>query len=237
MAIRTQDFQIANVGAPVFQAARPRPRSILGTDFPFGVQMVQLKYPNVVNPAFDAGPAKAGNNGDLGAPVRFLLASLVDGVLAFRAAIAGNRRPPAAKALAVTVPPACCVAARRTESRLLTPGPALLDIEGRAARGTGAIFASLWPVRRKSAHTSIPAGRSVAASAGHRAILAARAPGETSAALGATVLDCFHANILPQGKRMAKPFDASCRRVQEVVNNPPLFHPAPPKPTQDAMDL
>lgn len=32
-------------------------------------------------------------------------------------------------------------------------------------------------------------------------------------------------------------FDRACRRVQEVVNNPPLFHPAPPKPTQDAMDL
>ena len=28
-----------------------------------------------------------------------------------------------------------------------------------------------------------------------------------------------------------------CRRVQEVVNNPPLFTPAPPKPTQGAMDL
>ena len=29
----------------------------------------------------------------------------------------------------------------------------------------------------------------------------------------------------------------ACKRVQEVVNNPPLFTPAPPKPTQDAMDL
>ena len=28
-----------------------------------------------------------------------------------------------------------------------------------------------------------------------------------------------------------------CRRVQEVVNNPPLFTPAPPKPTQHKMDL
>ena len=28
-----------------------------------------------------------------------------------------------------------------------------------------------------------------------------------------------------------------CKRVQEVVNNPPLFVPAPPKPTQDKMDL
>ena len=28
-----------------------------------------------------------------------------------------------------------------------------------------------------------------------------------------------------------------CKRVQEVVNNPPLFMPAPPKPTQDKMDL
>jgi DNA modification methylase len=32
-------------------------------------------------------------------------------------------------------------------------------------------------------------------------------------------------------------FEIACRRVQEVVNSPPLFHPAPPKPTQDAMDL
>jgi hypothetical protein len=28
-----------------------------------------------------------------------------------------------------------------------------------------------------------------------------------------------------------------CKRVQEVVNNPPLFVPAPPKPTQDTLDL
>jgi site-specific DNA-methyltransferase (adenine-specific) len=28
-----------------------------------------------------------------------------------------------------------------------------------------------------------------------------------------------------------------CKRVQEVVNNPPLFTPAPPKPTQDTLDL
>ena len=32
-------------------------------------------------------------------------------------------------------------------------------------------------------------------------------------------------------------FEIACKRVQEVVNNPPLFTPAPPKPTQDAMDL
>jgi DNA modification methylase len=30
-------------------------------------------------------------------------------------------------------------------------------------------------------------------------------------------------------------FDIACRRVQEVVNNPPLFTPAPPKPVQDAL--
>ena len=32
-------------------------------------------------------------------------------------------------------------------------------------------------------------------------------------------------------------FEIACRRVQEVVNNPPLFTPAPPKPTQEAMDI
>ena len=32
-------------------------------------------------------------------------------------------------------------------------------------------------------------------------------------------------------------FEISCKRVQEVVNNPPLFVPAPPKPTQHKMDL
>ena len=32
-------------------------------------------------------------------------------------------------------------------------------------------------------------------------------------------------------------FEIACKRVQEVVNNPPLFTPAPPKPTQDKMDL
>ena len=32
-------------------------------------------------------------------------------------------------------------------------------------------------------------------------------------------------------------FEIACKRVQEVVNNPPLFTPAPPKPTQEAMDL
>ena len=32
-------------------------------------------------------------------------------------------------------------------------------------------------------------------------------------------------------------FEIACKRVQEVVNNPPLFTPAPPKPTQGAMDI
>ena len=32
-------------------------------------------------------------------------------------------------------------------------------------------------------------------------------------------------------------FEIACKRVQEVVNNPPLFTIAPPKPTQDKMDL
>lgn len=32
-------------------------------------------------------------------------------------------------------------------------------------------------------------------------------------------------------------FAIGCKRVQEVVNNPPLFTPAPPKPKQEAMDL
>ena len=32
-------------------------------------------------------------------------------------------------------------------------------------------------------------------------------------------------------------WEIACKRVQEVVNNPPLFTPAPPNPTQGAMDL
>ena len=32
-------------------------------------------------------------------------------------------------------------------------------------------------------------------------------------------------------------FEIACKRVQEVVDRPPLFTPAPPKPTQGAMDL
>ena len=32
-------------------------------------------------------------------------------------------------------------------------------------------------------------------------------------------------------------FEIACKRVQEVVNNPPLFTPAPPRPTQGAMQL
>ena len=238
MTIRTQDFQIANIGAPVFQAARPRPCSIFGPDFPFGVQVVQLKHSNVADPAFDAGTAKAGNNGNLGAPMRFLLAPLVDGVLAFRAAIARDGRLAAVKAFAVTVPPTCRVAARRTEARLLTTGPALLDIERRAARSTGAILAGLGPVRRKPTHTGIPAGRSVAACAGHRALLAARAPGETSAALGALVLDCFHASILPQGKRVAKLFAIACKRVDEAARQPDLLIPETRQaPVQEGFDI
>ena len=236
MTIRTQDFQIANVGAPVFQAARPRPRSVFRADLPLRVQVVQLKHPNVADPAFDAGTPKAGNNGDLGAPVRFLLAPLVYGVLAFRTAISGDGRLAAAKALAVTVPPACRVAAGGTEPSLFPTGPALLDIERRTARGARPIFAGFGPVRRKPAHTSIPSGRSVAASAGHRAILAARAPGETSAAFGATVLDCFHANILTQGKHMTKPFAIACKRVDEAARQPDLLVPETrPAPVQESL--
>ena len=32
-------------------------------------------------------------------------------------------------------------------------------------------------------------------------------------------------------------FEIACKRVQEVVNNPPLFTPAQPKPKQEAMEL
>ncbi|HEV8036700.1 DNA methyltransferase, partial [Yoonia sp.] len=32
-------------------------------------------------------------------------------------------------------------------------------------------------------------------------------------------------------------FEIACKRVQEVVNNPPLFTPAPPKPTQEGWDI
>ena len=32
-------------------------------------------------------------------------------------------------------------------------------------------------------------------------------------------------------------FEIACKRVQEVVNNPPLFTPAPPKPKQEAMEI
>jgi DNA modification methylase len=32
-------------------------------------------------------------------------------------------------------------------------------------------------------------------------------------------------------------FDTACRRVQQVVDNPPLFTPEPPKPQQESMSL
>jgi DNA modification methylase len=32
-------------------------------------------------------------------------------------------------------------------------------------------------------------------------------------------------------------FDTACKRVQQVVDNPPLFTPEPPKPQQEAMNL
>ena len=32
-------------------------------------------------------------------------------------------------------------------------------------------------------------------------------------------------------------FEIACKRVQEVVNNPPLFTPAPPKPKQEALEI
>ena len=32
-------------------------------------------------------------------------------------------------------------------------------------------------------------------------------------------------------------FEIACKRVQEVVNNPPLFTPAPPKPTQEQLEI
>ena len=35
----------------------------------------------------------------------------------------------------------------------------------------------------------------------------------------------------------AKSYATACKRVQDVVDLPPLFTPAPPKPTQGAMDL
>ena len=32
-------------------------------------------------------------------------------------------------------------------------------------------------------------------------------------------------------------FEIACKRVQEVVNNPPLFTPAQPKPKQESMEI
>ena len=31
--------------------------------------------------------------------------------------------------------------------------------------------------------------------------------------------------------------EIACKRVQEVVNNPPLFKPDIPKPTQEALEI
>ena len=74
--------------------------------------------------------------------------------------------------------------------------------------------------------------------------LCALAFARTISAAGATRKGCstffaglFHAPAILKFSMKSKYFEIACKRVQEVVNNPPLFTPAPPKPTQDKMDL
>lgn len=233
MTVSAQHFKVMQIGAPVFDPARPRPLAIFGTHLLVRFQMVQFQNPNVRHSAPRARAAEVSYDLRPGAPVGFLLLALVDRVLAFGAAIAGNGRLAATKALAAVIPSAGRVATGGTEAGLLSASPAFLDIKNRSAKLASLVFAFFGAVRGKASHSLVPARRAVSPSAGRGAILSAGASIEGGPAFGASVMDRFHGPIIAQEKQHATNFEIACRRVEEACRQPDLFvQPPAPAPEQ-----
>lgn len=84
----------------------------------------------------------------------------------------------------------------------------------------------------------VPRRRTISAGAINRAILSRCATNEVRAAFGAGVVNWLcHKRSMSNFQSKSNYFEIACKRVQEVVNNPPLFIPEQPKPTQEALDL
>lgn len=69
------------------------------------------------------------------------------------------------------------------------------------------------------------------------AIFSAGATSKWLGALGACVMDRFHAGIITRTGLFIKYFDIACRRVEEATRQPDLFIAPPPKPVQEGLDL
>ena len=237
MTVSAQHFKVLQIGAPVFDPTRPRPLAIFGPHLLVRFQMVQLKNPNVRHPASCARTSEVGDDLGSGAPMGFLLLALVDRVLAFGAAIAGNGRLAAAKALAAVIPSAGRVAAGGAEAGLVSACPAFLDIENGSAKLASSVLAFLGAVCWQPFHALVPSRRAVSPSASGRAILSAGASREGGPAFGASVMDRFHEPIIAQEKQRATNFEIACRRVDDAARQPDLFIAQEPKPEQTGMDL
>ena len=84
----------------------------------------------------------------------------------------------------------------------------------------------------------VPRRGAIRSGAIERAILATGAASELRAAFGAGMMNWLcHGESISGMQSKNNYYAIACKRVQEVVNNPPLFTPAPPNPTQDKMDL
>lgn len=234
MAVSAQHFKVLQIGSPVFDPPRPRPLPVFRADLLVSLQMVQFQNPNVRQSAPRARAAEVSDDLRPGAPVGFLLLALVDRVLAFGAAVAGDGRLAAAKALATVIPSAGRVTAGRTKPRLLAPRSAFLDVEDRAAKLASLVLAVFRSVGRKPSHSLVPARWAVSPSASGRAILSAGASGEGGAAFGASVMYRLHGPIIARSKLRARNFDIACKRVDKAARQPDLFTDAPKKPTQEA---
>jgi len=237
MAICAKHLKVSGVGLPVFQAPRPRPSAVFRPNFSLGVQMVKLKNANVGYAAAPAGSTKRINNVGFGFPVGFLLAPLVCCRLAFFAAVARRGFSAAAQARAAIAPSGVSVATRRAKPRRVPARATLLNVELVAATLAVSFFAGLGAIRREAFHALVPRRTFVGARACVRAILSPSSAGKRRAALGACVMNGFHAAIIAQENYVASYFDIACKRVQDVVDRPPLFTPEPPKPVQEGFDL
>lgn len=235
MTVSAQHFKVLHIGAPVFDPARPRPLTIFGPHLLVRFQMVQFQNPNVRHSAFCARAAEVSDDLGSGAPMGLLLLVLVDRVLAFGAAIAGNGRLAAAKALAAVIPSAGRVAAGGTEAGFVSASPAFLHIENRSAKFASLILAFFGAVRGKAGHSFVPSRRAVSPSAGGGTILSAGASSEGGPAFGASVMYRFHKPIIAQGNQRATSFDIACRRVDEAARQPDLLIPETrPAPVQES---
>ena len=230
MTVGTKNFEIVEIGAPVFDAARPRPLTAFRPNLGININMVQLQNPYVISPASGACPTERRNDCRAGCPICLLLSACVQLSLARLRTIPRFGGLAAVHALPAVTPPLGGVATGRAILGVCCTSTARLDIKGRAANCTRAMLSGLLSIGGEAAKALVPPRRPVSTRTLRRAIFSARAAGECYAALGASVMNWFHSITLACENAVGNYFDIACRRV-EAEARAPRFDLAPPAPT------